>query len=139
MIIERFNLEIILLGGSGDMEDSRNILENCRHKPLDLTGKTDLLISSAIISEARIVFANDSAPSHIAAAVETPVVAIFGPTVKEFGFSPYFEKSAVVDIGDLYCRPCTTHGSKKCPQKNFRCMLDLPPEKVVAEAESLIG
>jgi heptosyltransferase-2 len=67
MIIERFNLEIILLGGSGDMEDSRNILENCRHKPLDLTGKTDLLISSAIISEARIVFANDSAPSHIAA------------------------------------------------------------------------
>jgi heptosyltransferase-2 len=127
MINERFNLEIILLGGSGDMKDSKNIFDRCRHKPLDLTGKTDLLISSAIISGARIVFANDSAPAHMAAAVETPVVAIFGP------------KSAVVDIGDLYCRPCTTHGSQKCPQKHFRCMLELSPERVMAEAESLIG
>lgn len=139
IISDRFNLDIIMLGGTGDKEDSKAIVDRCRRKPIDLTGQTDLLISSAIISKAKIVIANDSAPAHMAAAMNTPVVAIFGPTIPGFGFAPYNEKSAAVDIGELYCRPCSIHGSRKCPQKHFRCMVELTPEKVAAEAELLIG
>jgi heptosyltransferase-2 len=135
----RFGLNIVLLGGAADKEISRRISDKCGFKPLDLTGETDLLHSAEIISRAKIVFSNDSAPAHMAAAVETPVAAIFGPTVPGFGFWPYFARSVVVDIGELYCRPCTTHGSEKCPQMHFRCMVDLKPERVLEMAESLIG
>ena len=107
------------------------------YQPINLTGKTDLLLSAAIISKARLAITNDSAPAHIAAAVGTPVVAIFGPTVPSFGFAPYSDKSTVVDIGNLYCRPCTRHGSKTCPQGHFRCMKKLLPEKIV-EASALL-
>jgi len=138
-IKEKFGLEVILLGGVDDKGISKRISDRCGFKPLDLTGETDLLLSAEIISRAKIVFSNDSAPAHMAAAVETPVAAIFGPTVPGFGFSPYFDKSVVVDIGELYCRPCTTHGSEKCPQKHFRCLVDLKPEKVLEKADSLIG
>jgi len=138
-IKDKFGLDIILLGSADDKEISKRISDRCGLDPLDLTGETDLLLSAEIISRAKIVFSNDSAPAHMAAAVETPVVAIFGPTVPGFGFSPYFAKSFVVDIGELYCRPCTTHGSEKCPQKHFRCMVDLRPERVLEKAGSLIG
>jgi len=138
-IKDKFGLNIILLGAADDQEISRRISNRCGYKPLDLTGETDLLLSAEIISRAKIVFSNDSAPAHMAAAVETPVVAIFGPTVPGFGFSPYFAKSFVVDVGELYCRPCTTHGSEKCPQKHFRCMVDLKPERVLEKAESLLA
>jgi len=139
MVREEFGLDVILLGSPDDIGVSKSIVTNTRHKPLDLTGKTDLLISADIISRARIAFTNDSAPAHMAAAVQTPVIAVFGPTIPEFGFSPYFDKSRVVDIGKLYCRPCSRHGSKKCPKKHFRCMVDLSPEKVIGAARILVA
>ncbi|UCE66850.1 MAG: lipopolysaccharide heptosyltransferase II [Candidatus Zixiibacteriota bacterium] len=139
LVKEEFGLEVILLGGADDIEVSKSVVNNSRHKPFDLTGKTDLLVSAGIISRSRITFTNDSAPAHMAAAVETPVVAIFGPTIPEFGFSPYSEKTRVVDNGKLYCRPCSRHGSKKCPQRHFRCMMDLLPEKVIKAARPLIA
>jgi heptosyltransferase-2 len=139
MAKEELALDTVLLGGPEDVEVSKSIVKDVRHKPFDLTGRTDLLVSADIISRSRVTFANDSAPAHMAAAVQTPVIAIFGPTVPEFGFSPYFDKSKVVDIGRLYCRPCSRHGSKKCPKKHFRCMVDLPPEKAIEAAGKLIA
>lgn len=139
LVKEEFGLEVILLGGPDEIEVSKSIVKNARYKPFDLTGKTDLLVSSKIISRSRIVFANDSAPAHIAAAVRTPVIAVFGPTVPQFGFSPYSGEARVVDIGKLYCRPCSIHGSKKCPERHFRCMIDLSPEKVIEAARPLIA
>lgn len=139
MVKEEFGLDTVLLGSADDVEVSKSIVNDARHKPLDLTGETDLLVSAEIISRSRIAFTNDSAPAHMAAAVGTPVIAIFGPTIPEFGFSPYSDVSEVVDIGQLHCRPCSTHGSKKCPEKHFRCMLELTPERVVKAARTLIA
>ncbi len=138
LIEKEFNLPVVLLGGSGDIELSRSIAESCKTKPLDLTGRTTLLESAAIISRARIVLANDSAPSHIASAMGVPVAAIFGPTIPEFGFAPYSDNSVTVDIGELECRPCSTHGSVRCPRKHFRCMLELEPGEIIGRIRSLI-
>ncbi|MEE9554216.1 MAG: glycosyltransferase family 9 protein, partial [candidate division Zixibacteria bacterium] len=139
LIGERFGLPVIMLGGKDDILEAKSIEEGCRIRPRNLVGKTFLLESASIISKAKIVFANDSAPAHIAAAMDTPVVAIFGSTVKEFGFVPYSEISAVVDIGELYCRPCGIHGTEKCPEKHFRCMMELPPSKIIEVAGLLFG
>ena len=138
LIEEKLNLPAVLVGGTADKHLADNIAASCKHRPFQLVGRTHLLQSAALISKARIVFANDSAPAHIAAAMGTPVVAIFGPTVPEFGFSPYSDRSRVVDIGQLYCRPCTTHGSQQCPQKHFRCMLELPPTAIIDAALQLL-
>jgi heptosyltransferase-2 len=137
LIDEILNLPVVIVGGEADAPLASAIAESCKRKPHNLTGETSLLESAAVISKAKIAITNDSAPAHIAAAVDTPVVAIFGPTVQEFGFSPYSEKSCVVDIGKLYCRPCTSHGSARCPQKHFRCMLELQPVKIIEAARSL--
>ncbi len=139
LIEETLNLPAILVGGKADMPLADEVAEACNTRPYNMAGRTDLLESAALLEKARIVFANDSAPAHLAAAVGTPVIPIFGPTVPEFGFSPYSSKAKVVDIGGLYCRPCTTHGSRQCPQKHFRCMLELPPSTIIDAARGLLG
>lgn len=138
LINEEIGLPVVLIGGTLDIQMSNAIVESCNNMLHNLTGETNLLESAALISRAKLAIANDSAPAHIAAAVNTPVVAIFGPTVRKFGFSPYSEKSSVVEIGELYCRPCSTHGSARCPQKHFRCMLELQPAKILEAAKSLL-
>lgn len=138
LIGEKLKLPAVLVGGRGDIPDAQSIVEACAVRPHNMVGKTDLVESAAVISGAKIVFANDSAPAHISAAVGTPVVAIFGPTVPRFGFAPYSENSAVADVGDLYCRPCTRHGGKRCPQRHFRCMLELSPARIIETAELLL-
>lgn len=139
LIYDRFDLQVILLGAQSDRELSSSISLESAHLPLDLTGQTDMLLSAAIMSKARIVIANDSAPGHLAAAVHTPVVSIFGPTIPDFGFAPYSDNSIVVDIGELECRPCSKHGDNVCPRKHFRCMRELKPEIIVDAVEKLLA
>lgn len=67
---------------------------------------------------------------HLALAVNVPVIAIFGSTVKEFGFMPYKGKSLVLENNSLSCRPCSHFGLGECPQKHFKCMLDITPQFV---------
>jgi heptosyltransferase-2 len=136
-INERLKMPVILVGSADDRLIAKGISDRCRHVTIDLTGKTTLIESAALISKASLVISNDSAPAHIAAAFDTPVVMIMGPTVSSFGFTPYSDKSKVVDIGNLYCRPCSSHGSKKCPEGHFRCMKELNPAKILEAAESL--
>ncbi len=139
LVRDELGLPTILLGGTGDIPLSKAVADQSGSKPVDFTGKTDFLVSAEIISRARIVFANDSAPSHIAAAVDTPVVSVFGPTTPEMGFAPCSEKSAIVDLGPLECRPCSTHGSDQCPVKHFKCMNDIKPEIIIKAAKLLLG
>lgn len=61
----------------------------------------------------------------------TPIITIYGSTIPEFGFYPFREFDKIVQIENLYCKPCGIHGYKKCPEKHFRCMIDLKPELVL--------
>jgi heptosyltransferase-2 len=139
LIYDRLDMPVIILGGPSDRAQIDMILGSVAHPPLDLCGRTDLRQSAAVISKARIVFCNDSAPAHIAAAVGTPVVAIFGPTVRAFGFAPYSENSIVVENNNLDCRPCSRHGSRKCPRGHFKCMKDVTPERILEAGRSLLS
>jgi heptosyltransferase-2 len=72
---------------------------------------------------------------HIAASLNVPVVAIFGPTTKILGFTPYNTRNIIVEINDLYCRPCKLHGGNYCPEKHFICMNSISVNDVL---ESLL-
>lgn len=101
-------------------------------------GKLTLLQSAELIRRCRVLISNDSAPMHIAVAVRTPVVAIFGATIPEFGFSPYGEHDIVVETKGLSCRPCSTHGGETCPIKTFDCMKNITAENVQRRVHELI-
>ena len=71
--------------------------------------------SAALIARAAVLVTNDSAPLHLATAVGTPIVAVFGPTVPAFGFGPRGPRDAVVEHPSLACRPCSAHGPQAVP------------------------
>ena len=102
-------------------------------------GELSLLQSAELIRRCRVLVSNDSAPMHLAVAMRTPVVAIFGATVPEFGFAPYGNNSAILGTKGLPCRPCSVHGGQRCPIKTFDCMVNISTEDVLNKVRDLIG
>lgn len=96
----------------------------------DKTGKVSLSALIEFIAHADIFITTDSGPMHIAAALNIPTIAIFGPTTKELGFYPPFKNTKVIEYVGLKCRPCHIHGSSYCYKKHFKCMLDIGVEEV---------
>ena len=86
-----------------------------------LSGELTLLQSAALMKDAQMNYVNDSAPLHIASAMNAPVTAFFCSTVPAFGFTPLSDNSKIVEVKNLECRPCGLHGHKVCPKGNFKC------------------
>ncbi len=103
---------------------------------LDVPGVVDafglpLGPTAALLRRARLVVANDSGLMHLATAVGTPVVALFGPTTRQLGYFPYRARALVLER-DLACRPCSPYGGAYCPRGDHRCMIGITPEEVAA-------
>jgi heptosyltransferase II len=99
-------------------------------------GQLTLRESAALLARARILVTNDSAPLHLATAVGTPIVALFGPTVPAQGFGPRGSRDVVLGHAGLACRPCSAHGPQVCPLLHHRCMRELSIETVLAAVSS---
>jgi len=84
----------------------------------------------AHLARLSVLITGDSGPMHVAEAVGTPVVALFGPTTARFGFAPFLAASHVVERS-LSCRPCHVHGGNRCLWGHHRCMMDTPVTDVV--------
>ncbi len=130
--IEFFNnidkeLTIYLLGAPSDSNICHEILTQSKHNNItNLCGKLSLLESAALMKDAQLNYVNDSAPMHIASAMNANTVAIFCSTSPSFGFGPLSENSFVVESNDaLPCRPCGLVGKKSCPEKHFNCALSI--------------
>lgn len=104
-------------------------------KVLNLAGQVDLPLLGALIKEARAFLGVDSAPMHMAAALGTPVLVLFGPSGEKM-WGPW-QVPAQVLSGDCAERPCGRDGCDG--SKISRCLVELPPEKVVAALDRLLG
>ena len=138
--LDEAGLEVVLLGGKGDellCEEIRT-LSGSSHV-YNTAGMLSLMQSVDLIRRCRVIVCNDSAPMHMAAAVGTPVVAIFGATVPAFGFGPSGPLDIVVETQGLKCRPCSIHGGKKCPIKTFDCMNNITYERVFQSTMSVLS
>ena len=124
---------VFLLGAPDDQALCQEIINRAGHPgTINLTGKLTLLQSAALMKQSKMNFTNDSAPMHLASAVNAPVTAIYCSTVPEFGFGPLATNSSVVEITEkLACRPCGLHGFKTCPEKHFRCGFGIDAGKLV--------
>lgn len=120
------NIKVILVGD--EMENEKKICKyiesNCRNV-INMCGGLTIGQLAAVIYNSEYVICNDSGILHLAETIGKRVTAIFGSTVKEFGFFPQLKESSVVEIAGLKCRPCSHLGREKCPLVHFKCMNEI--------------
>jgi len=137
MITDRLNAQIILLGSKSEKKLTAQISDGCKKKILDLAGETDIMDMAIIIKNSELFISGDCGPMHIAAALNIPQIAIFGPTHPKLGFAP-INTNAVIVQKALSCRPCGLHGREKCPKAHFKCMMDIKPKEIFEKIESIV-
>ena len=129
-IVLDFDAQVILLGGKKESEMCESIANESG--AVSFAGKFDLSQSIAALSMVSLTVANDTGMLHVSEALGVPVVGIYGPTARQFGYFPILPQSKVAQIENLPCRPCTKMGMNHCPKKHFSCMNDISVEMVLA-------
>ncbi|MEJ2055697.1 MAG: glycosyltransferase family 9 protein [Calditrichaceae bacterium] len=127
-LLQKSDANIVIVGGQNDIDDANKLQMNDRI--INFAGKVTLLESAIVLKNAEALVSNDSGVMHMAAAVGTPLIGIFGSTVEQFGFFPYRSKFKIIENEGLNCRPCSHVGKDFCPKGHFRCMLELHPQKI---------
>lgn len=114
---------VCLLGSKADRDLCERIKARAQKERIVVhAGDLTLLESAALMEGAVMNYVNDSAPMHLASAVNAPVTAVFCSTVPAFGFGPLSDVSKVVETHHaLDCRPCGLHGYRTCPEGHFKC------------------
>lgn len=125
-------LKSVIVGGGKDIPIADRIITMAGKKAVSLAGRTTLPDLVEIMRGARLAVSNDSGPMHIAAALNVPVVAVFGPTSPE-RTGPY-GKGHVIIRSELKCSPCFR---KEC--RDFRCMEGISPEEVFERIRGLLS
>lgn len=132
--------KIVLLGGPADVELCERIEKEIGVNVINTCGKYKLLESAGIIKNAQAIVCNDSAPAHLATAVNTPTVQIFCSTTTQFGFTADADKTIILQTEEnLNCRPCNNHGLKACPLQHFSCAKSIKASRVMAAIEQILA
>ncbi|MHB8852878.1 MAG: glycosyltransferase family 9 protein [Ignavibacteriaceae bacterium] len=129
---------IVIFGGKSDINLCAELTEKIPGS-LNLCNEDKILLTAVNIKKCQAVICNDSGLMHAATAVGTPVLAIFGSTVTEFGFAPYKSKNSILENKLLTCRPCTHIGRESCPKKHFKCMLELTPVLAYTKLKEILN
>ncbi len=124
-------LPVVLIGGPAERPESLAVTALMRTKAIDLTGQTPVGLLPGLLRRATVLVTNDSGPMHIAAAVGTPVVALFGPT-DPVRTGPY-GKGHVVLSHAVECRPCFRRDCARAVP--LECLTAVGPESVVRAVE----
>ena len=137
LLKQKYDCDVLLLGGPEDVSITSQIQELCQRAAVNLAGKIALSQLPAALSACRVLVTNDSAPMHIAVARNVPTVAIFCATTPELGFYPYSADAIVVEK-ELACRPCGSHGGRRCPLGTEDCIRLIPVERVLRAVDELL-
>jgi heptosyltransferase-2 len=128
------DIMIYLLGSAAEKDLCSRIRQegNLAARSLNLAGKLSFLQSAALMKNAMMNYMNDSAPMHLASAVNAPTTAIYCSTVPEFGFGPLAENAHIIQATDPPdCKPCGLHGFRKCPQQHFDCAYNIQTKQLM--------
>ncbi len=130
----------VMVGGRGDAPAARDVVNTIEADAMphiiDMTGQTTIEMLGGMLAIATACVSNDSGAMHMAAAVGTPLVALFGPT-REHETAPLTRsgRRGAVLTHPVWCRPCML---RECPI-DHRCMKGIPPDRVYAALERLMG
>jgi heptosyltransferase II len=137
MIKQRMACALLLFGGPEDALVVEQVQRRSGGAAINLVDQIGLGELPAAISRCALFITNDSAPMHVAVARKVPTVAIFCATTPELGFFPYTANAIVVGK-NLSCRPCGTHGGRRCPLGHAHCIEQIQAQTVLEAAEKLL-
>jgi heptosyltransferase I len=123
--------QVVITGSPGDRDLAREIAAQAEGPLLNLAGRTSLAELAALLGKARCAVTTDTGPMHLAAALGTPVAALFGPTAP-WRTGPFGEGHEVVRLA-LPCSPCFR---RQCPEP--RCLMDLPVASAQEAVEKIL-
>ncbi|MFA5144200.1 MAG: lipopolysaccharide heptosyltransferase II [Candidatus Omnitrophota bacterium] len=136
-LIERYGVKIIVVASAADKELGDRVSNRLKKNCLNLAGRTSVADVASVLRRARLFISNDSGPVHIACAVGTPVIAIFGR--HDRGLSPQrwgpTGKRDVVLHKDVGCIECLAHDCAK----GFQCLEAVTVDEVLAAAAKILG
>lgn len=134
---KELDAEIIVIGAKSDEEIVKEVIKSANCKVTIIVGETTIRQLAAILKQCQLFIGNDTGPLHIAAAVGTPTICIFGPS-DPAKHTPLGNEHIGLR-GDIDCPPCnriTIGGAAICP--NIPCMYSLSEDKVIEAARRLL-
>jgi heptosyltransferase-2 len=133
---ERSNAKILVFGGPEEKDLAYWVADEIG-QPAQLALNLSLGQLMALIGGCDLFVTNDSGPMHLGTALGVPVVAIFGPTHPMLGFWPLGEEDTILTAG-LSCSPCSLHGERGCPRKNWRCLEGIHVKDVLRASQGVL-
>lgn len=134
-VINQTEKPIVLLGGPNDLENTNQVLKLVEKPVVNLVGKISISESAHVISRSDVLISGDTGMMHIGAALGVRMINIFGSTHPILGYTPHYgnleNKSQIIQVSGLKCRPCTKQGRKDCPKGHFKCMNDVNVDEIV--------
>lgn len=124
----------LLIGSKEDKAREKEILKSLGRPVPSLVGQTSLGELIATLEKADLFVGPDSGPMHLAAALNRPIVALFGPTLSAH-FAPWKAKAIILER-PLACRPCR---QRSCHEGNFACLQTIKPEEVIEACQKLLS
>lgn len=130
---------VVVVGSRDDAPLAEEVAAAAGAAGINAAGVFNLLGSAELIRRCGALVTNDSAPQHLASAMDTPTVSIFGPTVPAFGFGPLARRSITIGHAELACRPCDRHGPRRCPLGHWRCMREVTARDVAPRVLDILS
>ncbi len=121
--------DVVVLGGPAERQLGEEVAAAGGDHAASAAGLFEIGVAAALLKRSARAVTGDSGLLHLASAVGTPLVGLYGPTVRPFGFFPYRAKATVLEL-PLDCRPCSAMGGPVCPLGHHRCLIDINPDQV---------
>ncbi|ABQ27376.1 glycosyltransferase family 9 protein [Geotalea uraniireducens] len=134
-LMDELGAEVVVVGGS-ERELAQDICARMRRKPLNLVEKTSMLQLGAVLAQCALLVSGDTGPMHMATAVGTPVVALFG-AIEPRRTGPVGEGHRVIRHAEIECVPCN---ARKCSNPHYlECMERISVDEVFAAVAQMLG
>ncbi|HYS43794.1 MAG TPA: glycosyltransferase family 9 protein [Geobacteraceae bacterium] len=136
LLARELDARIVIVGGGGELDLAEAIRSRMSHPPLDVVGKTSFLQLGAVLERCDLLVSGDTGPLHMATAVKTPVVALFG-AIEPARTGPVGEGHRVIRHPELDCVPCN---AKTCKNPQYlACMERITVDEVFAVVVEMLN
>lgn len=134
LLLSEAAVNVVLVGSKQERDVADRVFDLCRHKPINLAGETDLAEAVAVLAAVDLLISNDMGLAHVAPAVGTDTIVIFGPTNPETT-RPFSPHSMILRRDEVDCSPCML---RDCPI-DHRCMTRISPNDVFETAMNTLN